>query len=324
MKILYLTCKADPYLASNYGMIYMFEKFADMKYHGPEFPKCKEEAHQLDSVDVLDVIARLYQDDYPDVVITWGPTFTPLFLALKNFEKVKCLRVIWLLELHNDIMRSDVYDFLSSGGADLVLKSHDYSNESEYGQRLAKLGIPVEWYPHSINPNLFYDRKLPKIYDVTNIGIMTDQHYPVRYRMHEVLSNQNEIRYMRPTDFLYGEEYAKVICQSKIFATDTSSFRFTIPKLYEVMACNTLLMSTRPKSSEIIGLKDGVNYVEIKDEAPEASKVNINSFMEPIRYYLEHEEEARQIAQRGHDLVHSKHTHDIRAQEMIKIFEKYL
>ena len=318
--------KADPLYASNYSMIYMFDKLAEVKHYGPEFPKYKNEAYEPNSIDVLDVINRLYPNDYPDVVLTWGPHSRGLLPALKNFELAKCLRVVWLLELHNDIMLPEVYQFLSSKGADLVLKSHDYSNESEYGQRLKDLGIPVEWYPHSIDPSVFYDRKLPKIYDVTNIGQMTTQHYPVRYRMHEVLSGQSEIRYMSsPTRHLHGEEYAKVICQSRIFATDTSTFRYTIPKLYEAMACNTLLMSTRPRSAEVIGLEDGVNYVEIKDNAaPEASRVDPNCFIEPIRYYLQHEEEARRIAQRGHDLVHSKHTHDIRAKEMLAIFEGYI
>jgi hypothetical protein len=312
-------------MASNFSMIYMFDKYAEVKYYGPDFLMYKGEAFVPFSIDVLDVIQRLYPNDYPDIVFTWGHHSTGLFTALKNFEKAKCLRVIWLLELHNDIMLPNIYEFLKSGGADLVLKSHDYYNMSEYGQRLKDLNIPVEWYPHSIDPNLFFDRKLPKIYDVTNIGQFTTQHYPLRYRAHEVLSNQTEIKYMSsPTKYIYGEEYAKIINQSKIFLTDTSSFRFAIPKLYEIMASNTLLLTTAPRSAEIIGLKDGLNYVEIKDMAPEASRVNVDSFMEPIRYYLQHPDETAQIAQRGHDLVHSKHTHDIRAQEMIKIFEKYL
>ena len=325
MKILYFTSKADPYAASNFSMIYMFDKYAEVKYYGPDFLMYKGEAFEPSSIDVLDVINRLYPNDYPDIVITWGCHSRGLFPALKNFHLAKCLRVIWLLELHNDIMLPEVYEFLRSGGAHLVLKSHDYYNTSEYGQRLKDLNIPVEWYPHSIDPRLFYDRKLPKIYDVTNIGQFTTQHYPLRYRAHEVLSNQTEIKYMSsPTKYIYGEEYAKIINQSKMFLTDTSSFRFAVPKLYEIMASNTLLMTTAPRSAGIIGLKDGLNYVEIKDMAPEASRVNVNSFMEPIRYYLQHPDETAQIAQRGHDLVHSKHTHDIRAQEMIKTFEKYL
>lgn len=303
----------------------MFEKYAEVKYYGPDFPKYKGESFEVGSIDVLDVIDRLYPNDYPDIILTWGPHSTGLFAALKNFNLAKCLRVIWLLELHNDIMRSDVYEFLQNRGADLVLKSHDYFNTSEYGQRLKDLNIPVEWYPHSIDPQLFYDRKLPKIYDVTNIGQFTTQHYPQRYRAHEVLSSQNEIKYMSsPTKYVYGEEYARIINQSKIFLTDTSSFRYAIPKLYEIMASNTLLMSTAPRSAKVIGLEDRVNYVEIKDEAPEAMAVNDDSFMEPIRYYLQHPVEAAQIAQRGHDLVHSRHTHDIRAKEMIQTFQKYL
>jgi len=326
MKILYFMPKASmPYSASNIGMIFMFEKYADVKYYPPTLFD-PSDLSKVGSIDVLDVIHRLYPNDYPDIIITWGIHTGGLFCTLKNFDLARCLRVVWLLEIHNDIMRPEVYEFLKKGGADLVLKSQDYSNTSEYGQRLKDLNVPVEWYPYSIDPELFYDRKLPKIYDVVNIGQRTTQHYPVRYRAHEVLSNQNEIKYLGSSSVVAyrGEEYARIINQSKIFLTDTSSFRFAIPKLFEVMASNTLLMTTAPRSAEILGLEDGVNYVEIKDVAPEASRVNVDSFMQPIRYYLQHPDEIAQIAQNGHDLVHSKHRHDIRAQETIKIFEKYL
>lgn len=326
MKILYFTSKADPLRASNFSMIYTLEKYADVKYYGPEFPSYKGEPFEPKSIDVPSVIEKLYPNDYPDIVLTWGHHSSGLFIALKDFDRANCLRVVWLLELANDIMRTEIQDLLSSGGADLVLKSHDYHNTSEWGIRLDKIDVPVEWYPYSIDPKIFYDRGLPRTYDVCNIGQMTTQNYPIRYAMHQMFKDQNEIKYFSsPTRHLLGEEYSSAICQSKIFATDCTSHRFAVPKLTEAMGCNSLLICNLPRSADVIGMKAGVNFVDFKESAMQASDVNRQKIKDTIQYYLDNwESEGRKIAQKGHELVHSRHTHDIRAKDIINKISKYI
>lgn len=329
MKILYFTAKNDPLFASNWSMVYTLEKYANVKYFGPDWPtwwETNRKPFEPKSIDVPSIIEMLYPGDYPDVVLTWGPHTMGLFPMLKNFEEAKCLRVMWLQELANDIMRPEVSGLISSGGVDLVLKSHDYHNTSEWGARLDKLDVPVEWYPFSIEPELFYDRKLERIYDVCNIGQMTTQNYPIRYAMHEMLKDQSEIKYFSsPTRYLLGEEYANAICQSKIFATDCSSHRFAIPKLMEAMGCNSLLICNPPRSADVLGMKAGVNFVDFKESAMQASDVNRQNIKDTILYYLDNwESEGRKIAQKGYDLIHSRHTHDIRAKDIIDRIAKYL
>ena len=329
LKILYFTAKNNPLYASNWSMVYTLEKYADVNYFGPAWPTWWEihrNPFEPKSIDVLDVIERLYPGDYPDIVLTWGPHTMGLLPMLKNFEKAKCLRVVWLQELANDIMRPEVHDLLSSGGVDLVLKSHDYHNTSHYGADLNRIGVPVEWYPFSIDPELFYDRKLPRIHDVCNIGQMTTQNYPIRYAMHQMFKDQNEIKYCSsPTKYLLGEEYASAICQSKIFATDCTSHRFAVPKLTEAMGCNSLLMCNPPRSADMLGMEAGVNFVDFNEPAMQACDVNKQKIKDTIQYYLDNwESEGRKIAQAGHDLVHSRHTHDIRAKDIINKISKYL
>lgn len=329
LKILYFTAKADPLYASNWSMVYALKKYADVKYFGPEWPPWWEihrKPFEPKSIDVQSVIARLYPGDYPDVVLTWGPHTFGLLPSLKNFETARCLRVVWLQELANDIMRPEVYALLSSGGVDLVLKSHDYPSTSQWGARLDKLNVPVEWYPFSVDPEIFYDRKLPRIHDVCNIGQMTTQNYPIRYAMHQMFKDQSEIKYFSsPTKYLLGEEYARAICQSKIFATDCSSHRFEVPKLTEAMGCNALLMCNTPRSADVLGMKAGTNYVDFEEHAMQASDVNRQKVRNTIRYYLDNwESEGRRIAQNGYELVHSRHTHDVRAKDIISRISKYL
>ena len=329
MKVLYFTAKCDPLYASNWSMVYTLEKYAEVKYFGPNWPtwwEINRKPLEPKSIDVPSVIERLYPGDYPDVVLTWGPHTMGLLPMLKNFEEAKCLRVVWLQELANDIMCPEVYELLSSGGVDLVLKSHDYHNRSEWGVMLDKIDVPVEWYPFSVDPEIFYDRKLPRIYDVCNIGQMTTQNYPIRYAMHQMFSDQNEIKYFSsPTRYLLGEEYASAICQSKIFATDCTSHRFAVPKLTEAMGCNSLLICNSPRSADVLGMKAGINFVDFKDPAMQACDVDRQKIEDTIQYYLDNwESEGRKIAQAGHDLVHSRHTHDIRAKDIINKISKYL
>ena len=325
MKILYFTHKIDPLYASNWSMVYALEKYADVKYFGPGW-EGSDKSPAPRSIDVPSVIESLYPDDYPDVVFTWGPHTGGLFPFLKGLEKTKCLRVIWLQELANDIMMPEVSGIISSGGIDLVLKSHDYHNTSEWGHKLNNLGVPVEWYPFSIDPEIFYDRKLQRIYDVCNIGQMTTQNYPIRYAMHQMFKDQNKIKYIGALPrHLMAEEYSSTICQSKIFATDCTSHRFAVPKLTEVMGCNTLLICNPPRSADVLGMKAGTNFVDFAEPAMQACDVNKQKIEDTIEYYLDNwESEGRKIAQKGYEFVHSRHTHDIRAKEIIDKISKYL
>ena len=329
MKILYFTSKHAPHYASNWTMVNALEKYADVKYFGPDWPawwEINRKPLEPKSIDVPSVIERLYPGDYPDVVLTWGPHTMGLLPMLKNFEAAKCLRVVWLQELANDISLPEVHGLISRGGIDLVLKSHDYHNTSHYGADLNRIGVPVEWYPFSIDPELFYDRKLQRIYDVCNIGQMTTQNYPIRYAMHQMFNDQSDIKYFSsPMKYLLGEEYARAICQSKIFATDCTSHRFAVPKLIEAMGCNSLLMCTPPRSADVLGMEAGVNFVDFNEHAMQASDVNRQKVKDTIQYYLDNwESEGRKIAQKGYELVHSKHTHDIRAKDIINKIAEHL
>ena len=316
LKILFLSWKLftpPAYRGHHFAVAYALSKYADVKYYGPGFPEFKEVNHG-DTIDVEDVIRRLYPSgDYPNAVIQMSPVNTEgLFWALRNFEKVKCLRVLWASDFHNDIGHPEVNAYMKGHGFDLVIKPVDAKNETQWSKDVESAGIPMEWIPQSIDPTLFYDRSLPKIYDVTNIGQCSPSYYPLRLKIHQYLINQSEIKYRH--EWCWGEEYAKVINQSKIFATDTSTFRFAVMKLFEVMACNTLLLSDIPQDAEELGFKSGDTLLEITPD----------NFMETFRYCLSHPEEVAPIAKRGYDLVHLRHTIDIRAKEFAEKLAKHL
>ena len=82
-------------------------------------------------------------------------------------------------------------------------------------------------------------------------------------------------------------------------------------------ACNTLLMINTlnpPDDMNAMGFKPDVNFVAIDQD----------NFLARIKYYLSHPDEAETIAQRGYDLIRSKHSQDLRAKQFISKIRKYI
>jgi len=333
-------------------MPYALSKYADVKFYGPGFEGCttNNEIRAGKKIDVLKVIENLYPNDYPDVVMQGDPHMNGLFHALKNFQYAKCLRVIWLIDFHNATGSPNVFNYMDKMNVDVILKTVDLKNITEWGEklrdRLEKTGVKELAYPFSYDPEIFYDMKLEKKYDITNIGVMNPSNYPLRYKIHTFFGDgtferrhkkSNQMNLTRD-DLKYhwsnyrGKEYAEDINKSRIFITGCSSYNFPLQKFFEVMGCNTLLLCNTPIDAEELGFKPGVNFAEIKCawKPPKrgiymtVENVNEEEFVEPIKYYLSYPDEAAEIAKRGHDLVHSRHTHEIRARETINKISKHL
>ena len=333
-------------------MPYALSEYADVKFYGPGIEGCitNDDVKAGKKIDVLKVIEKLYPNDYPDIVIQGDPHMRGLFYALKNFHAAKCLRVIGLVDFHNNVGRKEVFNYLDKKNVDIILKTVDLKNITEWGEKLRdkleKTGVKELAYPFSFDPGRFYDMKLEKEYDVTNIGRMNPSNYPLRYKIHTFFGDgtferkpakSNQIDLTRDGVKYHwsnyrGKDYAEDINKSRIFATGCSSFNFPLQKFTEVMGCNTLLLCNKPIDSEELGFKPGVNFAEIKCawEPPERGiymtieNVKKEEFMEPIKYYLSHPEEAAKIAKKGYDLVHSRHTHKIRAKEIIKKLSSHI
>jgi len=172
----------------------------------------------------------------------------------------------------------------------------------------------VPW-PRAINPEIFKDYGVSKDYDVTLLGAMDESFYPLRTKMHREFSKQSHLSYFSQAhpgyqffsqgSALTGEAYAKVISRSRIFASCTSKYKIPFIKLYEILACQTMLMCDRPTGAEYLGLKEGENYVE----------VSMDNFLETTKRYLNDHDEIDRIAKNGRDLFLARHTVDIRADE---------
>ncbi|MGQ9455876.1 MAG: glycosyltransferase family protein [Armatimonadota bacterium] len=182
----------------------------------------------------------------------------------------------------------------------------------------------IPW-PRAMSPEIYRDYGLEKIYDVTLLGALEPSLcYPLRNLMHKKFSSISNIvyfnnphpgyRYVDPSKALVGENYARAINQSKIFATCTSIYHIPLMKLFEAIACKSALMCDPPCGAEYLGFVDGETY----------AAVNKSNFLDRTKWLLAHPEEIERISLNGLKLFTSRHTVDIRAREFRQIISSIL
>lgn len=187
-----------------------------------------------------------------------------------------------------------------------------------------KFASRMVWLPHHVNTDVFKDYQLEKTINILMMGAMSPRLYPFRVTMRESLKNKDGFVYHPHPGYghkkesqpgsLIGEAYAEEINRAKIFLTCHSIFEYPLLKYFEVLGCNTLLLA--PASNELteLGFVDGETYVS----------VNRHNFIEKVNYYLKHEVERTQLAQRGYVMVRTHHSTKQRAAELIQHIQQVI
>ncbi len=174
------------------------------------------------------------------------------------------------------------------------------------------------WFPHYINTEVFKDYGLNKTCTYLMMGCIEPVNYPLRVRMLETMKSMDGFvchphpGYFKPaypeSEYIVGQRYAREINRAKIFLTDDSIYHYTLMKYFEVPACNTLLLAPASGETADLGFIPSVNYVS----------VNENNFLESAKYYADnYDAEGSAIAQRGFELVRSRHTVVHRARQLV-------
>jgi len=186
--------------------------------------------------------------------------------------------------------------------------------DSFFSRRVQERVKFIPW-PRAVNPEIYKDYNLQKEYDITSLGAMNESFYPLRSKMHREFSSMADIRYFHQQHpgykfisnqgVLAGVEYAKAINRSKIFASCTGKYHIPFIKLYEVMACGTVLMCDKPTGGEYLGLKAGENYAAVSED----------NFINIAKQYLSQPQEIDRLARNAKELFLARHTVNVRAEE---------
>lgn len=311
MKILYLTPDFSNFFAATYdGMIKSIEPYCELTLYGPGY-KIHDELKF--SKNIPHIIKNIYGNDRPDAIIMWDIEGSGWAGDFTGLDQINCLKVLWTVDLHNDAV-SHRLNYIKNANYGLVLMTYDKDQLTHAARFYRELGIPTEFYPFSVDPEMFKPMNIPKKYDVSLVGNMSSSYYPLRNKVHEALSGKG-LKYHHPDMRIYTRDnFARHINESKICITGSSSYKYLVQKYYEITSCGTLLMADNCMDAEYQHFVPDYNFVEI----------NEGNVFEKVQYYLSHPEETQRIAQNGRDTILKYHTHDIRGRELISILEKFI
>ncbi|WP_261132632.1 glycosyltransferase [Bacillus sp. Marseille-Q3570] len=182
----------------------------------------------------------------------------------------------------------------------------------------------IIWLPHHVPGHIFYDQKRPRDIDMLMVGSLIEHLYPLRVKMYNHYRNFSDFTYFQHPGYRHvnsskkgiitGNSYAEALNRSKLFLTCDSIYHFPVLKYFEALACGTLLLASGSKELEALGFIDGQTFIQVT-EANFATKAN---------YYLRNEQERSRIVSKGMELIHERHTTEIRAKQLLGRIRKIL
>lgn len=197
------------------------------------------------------------------------------------------------------------------------------SSIPDYHSYQQKTGIESRRFCYAVDESVFYPRDSSKIYDVGFSGALHDNKLyqknafttlNIRSRIQEMLLQNKNLKTMlngsdsvapRIRDY---NQYAKTMSECKIWFATQAAFGDITPRYFEVPMSGTLLLcSSIPDSYRDI-FRNGENCVEFDND--------LSNFNDKLDYSLNNWERISEKAQKE---FRSKHTWDIRAEELTKI-----
>jgi len=159
----------------------------------------------------------------------------------------------------------------------------------------------VRWLPLACNPRLHRKLDLPKVHDVCFVGSI----YPNRAALLARLEQRFDLLVTRA----YTEEMVRIYNQSKI-VLNLGVGRGNIPhRIFEALACGSLLLTNEPPRDLPGSLPGGAHDREpLFEDRRHLVHYNDDNIEELIAYYLAHDEERESIAARGRAEVLRRHT----------------
>jgi spore maturation protein CgeB len=156
--------------------------------------------------------------------------------------------------------------------------------------------------PVAVDPAYFKGER-NEVYDISFVG----KAYP-GHRRYEVLrlvkENFGNVYVGRERQYDMG----KIYLSSKI-VVNRSLRRDLNVRVFEAMAAGAMLITNRDA--------DGLNEL-FQENIHLVCYESNDELISKIRYYLEHDEERREIARKGHEEVMAKHTYQVRTREILR------
>ena len=323
MNILFLTERSDNNVGvlNYHGLEMAVGEIAECKWAGSGWTLHKN------GESVTDTVKRVMPD--ADWVVC--PRETLIDVAHSSFKT--CIMVTdlhgkWNWGLNTPMQFAET---LNKAGYDIIFSRYREVHGCNCNPHLFQqvLGDKFKWLPWSMDKDYYYRFKGEPEYDVLFLGSVHPNKYPLR---HSIITNLAEfcqknkfnfhtstgigvpvweakIDQLEKKGYPVGMNYARLLGKSRVVIFGNSKFKYPLQKNFEVRAAGCLAMSNAPAGDEELGFKDGVDYVNIDTQSWQAK----------LLYYLQNWDEGEKIAERGRQLFLERHTHEVRARELVEV-----
>jgi hypothetical protein len=236
-----------------------------------------------------------------------------------DWEKITIPKILFLNDLHGPRSGHLLENFVCKNKFDEVFvtyRSAFYEQHPDIDRKR------VFWLPFFVDPSIFYNYEIERTIGCMHIGAIGTALnkqggvYPLRKRAYIQLKDSDFYEFVyRPHDhFGYrpwptGEAYVALLNKSQSVATCTSIYHYTLLKLFEIPACESVLLCDYIPEMKELGFIRNKNMIEINLES---------NIFKIVSRLLNNQDRLETVAKAGHDLIHSKHTVKHRAVEFVE------
>ncbi|MFY9608401.1 MAG: glycosyltransferase [Blastocatellia bacterium] len=259
-------------------------------------------------------------EELPEVILWWEGYYL-LNARRREIESLDCGKYVLCDDLHGGEEHSQQEMLDAFSMVDTILSTYGYVFDNFYPE-LAKTKRIV-WTPHSASPDFLVPfNEHPE--NAILLSGAVHYYYPLRLRVNALHDRGSYPIVLHPhpghrcdfdheTNTSIGRGYANLINRYRTAFTDSSIYKYSVAKYFEIPATGSLLLADRAISEPLtrIGFVEGVHYIGVSDEDLE----------EKIEYVLDegNHPELDQVRRNGQNLVWLRHKTSDRARSIDEI-----
>ncbi|MFZ5452856.1 MAG: glycosyltransferase family protein [Thermodesulfobacteriota bacterium] len=249
-------------------------------------------------VDLAAVLEQLPAGDRPDLVLV-GERLGPRRLPL-NLEHIQVPRAFYALDPHLNLYWHQKY----AGAFDLVFTTQQTSMSALEGR-----GRRVYWLPWAVNLAMISDHLLPRTHQIAFVGRVDARLRRKRHLILEALKSRFPVSLWgnRPDNQVHQQELGRIYSQARVVVNESIQGEVNL-RVFEALAAGALLL-TEDVGPNLLGLfTPGKHLVTYSSQ----------DLLDKAAYFLSHEEERRDIAEKGRERVYARHHTLARARQFLE------
>jgi len=223
----------------------------------------------------------------------------------KGLFEFECPKVVIEEDYHYE--KND--NWYIENGFELVIQRH-YNN---YLIQKRREKINTTWLPFSVNVDIFKPNpNIRKRNVIAFAGNNPISVYPNRYHATRLLEHTHLINNFGSK--LRGKAYIECLQQYVAHLSCSSIYNITPAKMFEIMACGSVLFTNDNDNYGLKYLFDNNSFVTYKED--------YSNVASRAKYLLNNPEFTAKIANNGLKEIHAKHTDEIRTEQLLHILEQ--